>query len=235
MTATLVAADCSSPSRPSRVVEQQDPNAPNTLTNDERAAGWVLLFDGRSTAGWRGFRQAGIPDGWRVIDGALTRDAGGGDIITVGQFANFELALEWRIAEGGNSGIMYRVTEAAASPALSGPEMQVLDNARHPDGQSPLTSAGACYGLYAPSQDVTRPAGSWNQVRVVAKGSHVEHWLNGMKVVEYELGSDEWLARVQSSPYRDAPGYGRAPIGYVALQDHGDRVAFRNIKIRPVP
>ena len=193
------------------------------------------LFDGRSTASWRGFRQAGIPDGWKVIDGALTRDAGGGDIITVDQFANFELALEWRIAEGGNSGIMYRVTEAAASPALSGPEMQVLDNARHSDGQSPLTSAGACYGLYAPSHDVTRPAGSWNQARVVANGSHVEHWLNGVKVVEYQLGSDEWLARVQTSPYRDAPGYGRARIGHLALQDHADRVAFRSIKIKPVP
>ncbi|HYU79755.1 MAG TPA: DUF1080 domain-containing protein [Vicinamibacterales bacterium] len=232
---TMLAADCSSPTQPSRVVEHPDPTGPNTLTSEERAAGWVLLFDGRSTSGWRGFRQAGIPDGWKAIDGALTREAGGGDVITADQFANFELALEWQIAEGGNSGIMYRVSEAAAATFLSGPEMQVLDNARHPDGQSPLTSAGACYALYAPSRDVTRPTGSWNQVRVVASGSHIEHWLNGVKVVEYELGSDEWLARVEASPYRDAPGYGREATGHIALQDHGDRVAFRSIKIRRVP
>jgi 3-keto-disaccharide hydrolase len=233
--AAMLAAGCASPTQPSRVVETQDPSGPNTLTSAERAAGWVLLFDGRSTSGWRGFRQATIPDGWKVIDGALTREAAGGDVITAEPFGNFELALEWRIAEGGNSGIMYRVSEGAAATFLSGPEMQVLDNARHPDGQSPLTSAGACYAVYAPSRDVTRAAGEWNQARVVASGSHIEHWLNGVKVVEYELGSDDWLRRVEASPYRDAPEYGRAVTGHIALQDHGDRVAFRSIKIKRLP
>jgi hypothetical protein len=214
--------------------EPEPSSGPNTLTNAERAAGWRLLFDGSTTSGWRGFRQAGIPAGWQVVDGALTRVAGGGDVITTEQFANFELLLEWRIAGGGNSGIMFRVSEVAADAThLTGPEMQVLDNARAPD-PGPLGFAGACYGLYAPSQDVTRPAGSWNAVRLIVNGSHVEHWLNGVKIVEYELGSAGWLARRELSPYRDVPTYGREASGYIALQDHGDRVAFRSIKLRAI-
>jgi hypothetical protein len=227
--AAALFAACSNPVQP-----EDEPSGPNTLTSDERAAGWRLLFDGRTTAGWRGFRQSGVPAGWQVVDGALTRVAGGGDLITLAQFANFELALEWQIAAGGNSGIMYRVSEAADAPHLTGPEMQVLDNAGHPDGRSPLSSAGACYGLYPPSQDVTRPIGAWNEVRLIANGNHVEHWLNGVKIVEYDVGSEDWLARLQSSPYRDVPGYGRQPSGHVAVQDHGDRVAYRSIKIRPL-
>ena len=220
---------CSSPSQPSGPVE---PTGPNTLTSAERAAGWRLLFDGSSTAGWRGYRQATVPAGWQVVDGTLTRTGGGGDLITIDQFANFELKIDWMIAAGGNSGIMYRVSEAADATFLTGPEFQVLDNAGHPDGGSGLSSAGACYGLYAPSQDVTRPPGSWNEVRVVANGAHVEHWMNGVKIIEYEIGSADWLARFQASPHRDAAGYGRESRGFIAVQDHGDRVAYRNIKIR---
>ena len=222
-------ASCSSPSRPSQA---DDPVGPNTLTVAERAAGWRLLFDGRSTSGWRGFRQPAIPGGWQAVDGALTRTSGGGDVITVDQFANFELTLEWQIAPGGNSGIMFRVSESADATFHTGPEMQVLDNAGHPDGANPLTSAGACYGLYAPSADVARPAGTWNQVRLLVNGPHVEHWLNGVKIVEYEIGRADWLTRLQSSPFRDVTGYGRETSGHIALQDHGDRVAYRSIKIR---
>ena len=230
MLVTLVGhSACSTPTTPT---EAGDPAGPNTLTSAERAGGWRLLFNGSSTSGWRGYRQTGVPSGWQAVDGALTRTASGGDLITIDQFANFELAIEWMIAPSGNSGIMYRVSEAADAPYLTGPEFQVLDNAGHPDGASSLSSAGACYGLYAPSLDVTRPPGTWNETRIVAAGAHVEHWMNGVKIVEYEIGSADWVARWEASPHRDATGYGREPRGYIALQDHGDRVAYRNIKIR---
>jgi hypothetical protein len=229
---TLVAVTfmtaCSSPSRPQPA---DDPSGPNTLSAAERAAGWRLIFDGRTTAGWRGFRQPSMPAGWQVVDGALTRVSGGGDIITVDQFADFELTLEWRIAPSGNSGIMYRVSESGEATFHTGPEMQVLDNASHPDAANPLSTAGACYALYSPSSDATRPAGSWNDVRIVAIGNHVEHWLNGLRIVEYEIGSADWLMRVHASAFRDFPGYGRQPRGHIALQDHGDRVAYRSVKI----
>jgi Domain of Unknown Function (DUF1080) len=229
---TIATAVCCSNANPSRPDDVQDPGGPNTLTDAERAAGWRLLFDGRTTAGWRGFRQSGMPGGWQVVDGALTRVGGGGDVITVDEFASFELALEWQIAPAGNSGIMFRVSESAEATFHTGPEMQVLDNARHPDGANPLTSAGACYGLYAPTADVARPAGSWNEVRLLVSGSHVEHWLNGVKIVEYDLGSADWTSRLQASPFRDVPTYGREPRGHIALQDHGDRVAYRSIKLK---
>jgi 3-keto-disaccharide hydrolase len=220
---------CSSPDQPTQPSSDE---GSNTLTSAERAAGWRLLFDGRKTSGWRGFRQQNAPAGWQVVDGALTRVGSAGDLITIDQFTSFELMLEWQIAEGGNSGIMFRVSEAADATYLTGPEMQVLDNARHPDGMNPLSSAGACYGLYPPREDVTRPVGSWNQVRLVANGSRIEHWLNGVRIVEYELGSADWLARLQASPFRDVPSYGREARGHIAVQDHGDRVAYRSIKIR---
>jgi hypothetical protein len=234
--AAVLSVACSGPARPSSSTSTpKDPEGPNTLTRAERVAGWRLLFDGQSTSGWRGFRQASMPEGWKVIDGALTRDTAGGDVITTDSFSNFELALEWQIAPAGNSGIMYRVSEAAELTFLSGPEMQVIDNAQNPDGGTAVTSAGACYALYGPSRDVTRPAGSWNEVRLVASGSHIEHWLNGVKVVEYELGSADWFAKVQASMFRDVQTYGREPSGHIALQDHGDRVAYRSIKIKLLP
>jgi len=193
-----------------------------------------LLFDGTSTVGWRGFKRATLPAGWQATNGALTRTSGGGDIVTVDRFANFELMIQWQVAPGGNSGIMFRVSEDEDAPHLSGPEFQVLDNAGHPDGASPLSSAGACYGLYPPSTDASGPAGAWNDTRLLVNGAHVEHWLNGVKIVEYELGSADWLSRLANSPFRDAQAYGRVPRGHIALQDHGDRVAYRGIKIRVI-
>jgi hypothetical protein len=205
---------------------------PNALSDAERQAGWRLLFDGRTVEGWRGFRKKGIPAGWVVENGALTRIGAGGDIITVKQYRDFELALEWRISEGGNSGIMYRVTEGADATYKTGPEMQVLDDARHPDGRDRLTAAGSAYGLYPAPAGIVRPAGEWNQVRIVARGHHVEHWLNGARVVEYDLENRDWEARVAASKFRQWPAYGRAPKGHIALQDHGDRVEYRSIRIR---
>ena len=176
-----------------------------------------------------------MPAGWQAVGGALTRVAEAGDLITRDQFDDFELALEWKVAEGGNSGIMYRVTEDTGATYESGPEMQVLDDARHEDGRSRLTAAGSVYGLYPAPPGVVKPAGEWNAARIVVSGNHVAHWLNGIEVVEYELGSPDWEARVAASKFKQWPGYGRAASGHIALQDHGGRVAYRDVRIRWPP
>ena len=207
----------------------------NTLTPEERAAGWRLLFDGHSTAGWRGWQMDSMPSGWGVRDGALTRVRPAADIITREKFKNFELSLEWNVAPGGNSGIFYRASEDETAIYWTAPEMQVLDDAAHPDGQSRLTAAGADYGLYPAPAGIVKPAGQWNQARIIVNGNHVEHWLNGVKVVEYELGSPDWEARVKASKFVDHPRYGRNAEGYIGLQEHEFRVAYRNIKIRVLP
>ncbi len=212
-----------------------DVSAANILSATERAEGFRLLFDGVTTSGWRGFRRPTMPDGWRVVDGALTRAGPGGDIITVEQFRNFELRLEWRVAAGGNSGIFFRVLETSERTYYSGPEMQVLDDAGHADGRSSLTSAGANYGLHPAPRGIARPAGEWNEVRLLVNGARVEHWLNGELIVSYELGSADWEARVRQSKFAAWPEYGRAERGHIALQDHGDWVAYRTIRIRELP
>ena len=207
----------------------------NTLTPEERAAGWRLLFDGHSTVGWRGWQMDSMPSGWGVREGALTRVRPAADIITTEKFRNFELSLEWNVAPKGNSGIFYRASEDADAIYWTAPEMQVLDDAGHPDGQSRLTAAGADYGLYPSPAGVVKPAGEWNQVRILVNGNHVEQWLNGVKVVEYELGSPDWEAKVKESKFATHPRYGRNAEGYIGLQEHEYRVAFRNIKIRVLP
>ena len=207
----------------------------NTLTPAERTAGWRLLFDGKTTTGWRGWKIDTLPSGWQVVDGALTRVRRAADIITTEKFKNFELSLEWKIAPNGNSGIFYRASEDDDAIYWSAPEMQVLDDAGHPDGQSRLTAAGSDYGLHPSPAGVVQPAGQWNQVRLIVNGNHVEHWLNGVKVVEYELGSADWEARVKASKFAPHPHYGRNPEGYIGLQEHDSWVAYRNIKIRVLP
>ena len=196
---------------------------------------WLVLFDGTSTNAWRGFQMESLPAGWQIEDGALTRVASAGDIITREEFGDFELELEWKVPPNGNSGIMYRVTEADSSTYRTGPEYQVLDDAGHPDGRNRLTSAASAYGFYAAPAGIVKPAGEWNSARIVANGNRIEHWLNGVKVVEYELGSADWEAKLAASKFAEWKGYGRAPRGHIALQDHGDRVAFRNIRIRVLP
>jgi hypothetical protein len=207
----------------------------NTLAPAGQTADWKPLFDGQTTTGWRGYKADSLPSGWRAVDGALTRVGRGGDIITRDKYKNFELALEWKISEGGNSGIFYRASEDDDAIYWTAPEMQVLDDANHPDGRNRLTSAGSDYGLYAAPAGIVKPAGEWNAVRIVVNGNHVEHWLNGVKVVEYELGSPDWEAKVKGSKFAPHPHYGRNAEGYIGLQDHGDRVAYRNIKIRVLP
>jgi hypothetical protein len=206
--------------------------AQNRLTDQERADGWRLLFDGTTTDSWRGYRNAAMPPGWQVADGALTRVEAAGDIISVEQFESFELTLDWMIHEGGNSGIFFHVTEEGPAVWSTGPEFQILDDERHRDGLTPETSAGSNYALHAPVGAVVNPPGEWNSARLVVRGNHVEHWLNGKRIVSYELGNAEWEQLVAASKFRDMPGYGRAGRGHIALQDHGDFVAFRNIRIR---
>ena len=228
--ATVVVAACMSAPTP---VETQDTSL-NALTAAERQAGWTLLFDGRTIDRWRGYGTQTVPPGWVIADGALTRARPAADLASVDQFANFELSIDWKISPGGNSGIMFRVVEGADPPYYSGPEMQILDNAGHADGKAPETSAGSNYALHAPTKDMTRPVGEWNTARLLVNGTHVEHWLNGEKVVEYELGSPDWTARVARSKFSAWPTYGRATTGRLVLQDHGDVVAYRNIKIRTI-
>jgi len=199
------------------------------------ASGWTSLFDGRTTAGWRGYRMDSLPSGWQVVDGALTRVGAGGDIISTGTYANFELTLEWKISEGGNSGIFYRASEDTDAIYWNAPEMQVLDDARHPDGHSRLTAAGSDYAVYPSPAGVVKAAGEWNAVRLVVNGNHVEHWLNGVRVVEYELGSADWATRVAAGKFAPHARYGKNTSGHIGLQDHGDWVAYRNIQIRVLP
>jgi hypothetical protein len=215
---------------------------PNTLSEDEKKDGWRLLFDGRTTEGWRKYKSKTMPPSWKVENGSLlSRPRQGesrGDIVTVDQFDDFELRLEWKMTKGNNSGVIYRATEEHNDVWESGPEFQVLDNTGHMDGLNPLASAGACYAVFPPAKDVTRPLGQWNQTRIVAQGKHVEHWLNGEKLLEYDIGSTRWLAHVKTSKFFQTAyrrgNWGLAPKGHIALQDYGGAIEFRNIKIRPL-
>jgi hypothetical protein len=211
---------------------------PNTLTDKEKAEGWKLLFDGKTTAGWHGYNRKGFPEGWAVQDGALVRVSPTVDIVSDEEYGSFELQFDWKIAAKGNSGLFFHVVE---SPQLketyfTGPEFQLLDNAGHPDSRNgPDRWAGANYALHAPSQNTARGPGEWNQARLVVNNAHVDHWMNGVKVVEYELWSDDWKARGAKSKFTKWPGYGMAKMGRIALQEHGNEVAFRNIKIKVLP
>lgn len=213
-----------------------DADGGGAMAETTDADGWIVLFDGSGTEHWRGYRKDAMPESWVVTDdGALylTGEGEGGDIVTTDQYENFELELEWKISEGGNSGIMFRVSEEHDVPYRTGPEMQVLDNERHPDAkEGPDRWAGANYDMHPPSANVVHPAGEWNQVRLVVNGAHVEHWLNGQKVVDYELWSDDWKQRIAESKWIDMPEYGMEKSGYICLQDHGDPVWYRNIRIR---
>lgn len=206
----------------------------NQLTKAEQDAGWKLLFDGQSLAGWRGYQKDKPGRGWRIEDGLLIIDGRGGDLITNDQYQDFELQVDWMVASGGNSGIFFRASETEKYIFLSAPEMQILDDAKHRDGKSPLTSAGANYALHPAARGVVRPAGEWNHARLRVAGASVTHWLNGQEIVRYELGSEDWLARKAKSKFAKWQAYGVASKGHIGLQDHGDRVAFRNIKLRVI-
>lgn len=188
---------------------------------------------------WRRYKGEGIPEAWQVSeDGTLhfSGEGEGGDIITVEQYENFELELEWKISPAGNSGIMFRVSEEHDYPWRTGPEYQILDNDAHPDAKEGADRhAGANYDMHAPSVDIVNPVGEWNQARIVVDGAKVEHWLNGEMIVSYELWSDDWKAAIAESKWIDMPDYGLTKVGHICLQDHSDPVWFRNIRIRSLP
>jgi hypothetical protein len=228
---------------------------PNRLTAEEQAGGWKLLFDGKTTNGWRGMKGTPFPSQtWMIADGAIgtQEDESGGDLITEKTFNNFELSVEWKISPGGNSGIKYLVQEEWLSPhfqpdlpekqkhnqwlAAVGPEYQIYDDStmRHHAGWE-LSSTGAFYLLQSPENKHINPPGEWNLARIVVRGNHVEHWLNGAKLIEYELGTPDLLARVEKTKFRKVPGFGIKGPGHIVLQHHGSPAWFRNIKIRVLP
>jgi|TARA_B110000914_G_scaffold158092_1_gene139033 hypothetical protein len=194
---------------------------------------WTVLFDGERVKGLRGYKEEGFPNSWEIVDGTLKTIPGYGvDLISVDIYNNFELELEWKVPEGGNSGIFYFATEEGDYIWQSAPEMQVLDDKKHSDGKNTLTSAGALYAMIAPTKSVVNPVGEFNQVRIKVKDNHVEHWLNGTKVVEYEYQSDAMWDLVAKSKFNTMPLFAKASEGHIGIQgDHGE-IWYRNIRIR---
>lgn len=205
----------------------------NKLTKKEQAEGWQLLFDGETLEGWHTYLKDNA-DGWQVTNGILSTEGGKGDLLTDQEFENFELFLEWKVEPKGNSGIMYNVVEDKKyqAPYETGPEFQLIDDVNYPAQLTPDQKSGANYALDAPKVLAAKPAGEFNTTRIVVNDGKVEHWLNGQLVVAYELWTPEWKAKVAQTKFAEMPGYGKARKGRIALQDHGDAVAFRNIKIR---
>jgi hypothetical protein len=193
---------------------------------------FVKLFEGEKDKTWVGYNKDAWPEGWELNDGVLHRKSGGGDLQSIEEYGDFDLRFGWKVAPGGNSGIMYRVSREKGPAYETGPEYQILDNEKHRDGKSPLTSSGSLYALYAPSKDVAKPAGEWNKGRIVVKDNRIRHFLNGEKVVDAQLGSDEWNELVAKSKFAAWLKFGKNPKGFIVLQDHGDEVWFRNMRIK---
>ncbi len=215
----------------------------NTLTEKEKNEGWKLLFDGQTTGGWRNYNSDKIGPGWKVADGLLYLDtskkegyqsSGGGDIITNDEFENFELSLDWKIEPCGNSGVIFNVVEYPKYTEVwrTGPEMQVLDNACHPDAKIAKHRAGNLYDLIESKTVTVHAGGEWNTAKIISNKGHLELWLNDNKQVETEMFTPQWEAMIKASKFKDMPDFGKARKGHIALQDHGNRVWFRNIKIR---
>ena len=217
---------------------------PNELTKTEKKAGWKLLFDGKTFSGWRGFRKDTVSAGWVIEDGCIKMDKDkraalqtGGDIITLDEYENFELSLEWKISPGGNSGVKYLVVEEAhdTGGAVSF-EMQIIDDDKHPDASKGIDGnrkASALYDIMPMNEKKKlKPVGEFNQIRILVKGNHIEHWLNGEKVLGYERGSEALKALIAKSKFHDKPMFGTFAKGHILLQEHKDTVWFRNIKIR---
>jgi hypothetical protein len=193
---------------------------------------WHSLLDDQGSA-WRGWKSDKLPDGWRIVGDTISKDGEVEDLVTRETFGNFELELEWKIGKGGNSGIFYRGTREYEYVFWSAPEFQLLDDANAPDGRNRLSSAGAAFSLYAAPAGIVKPFDQWNKTRIVVNGAHVEHWLNGQRVLTYELGSPDWKARVQASKFSAYPNYGLASEGYIGIQgDHPGTLALRGVRIR---
>jgi 3-keto-disaccharide hydrolase len=200
--------------------------------------GWTLLFDGQTMSGWRTFKNLDN-DSWEVAEGTLHckpfEQAGKrADLITVDLYDNFELVFDWKISPQGNSGVIFRVTEDYDQPYFTGPEYQIVDDDGYPGDVKDVHFSGSDYDMYAPQKKTVKPVGEWNTSRIVAQGNHIEHWLNGSKVVAYEIGSEDWKKRKANSKWSDVEGYGLPTKGHIDLQDHSNEVWFRNIMIRPL-
>lgn len=217
--------------------------APNTLTQTEKSEGWKLLFDGKTTNGWRNFKSDKISPAWKVSGGALTLDVtmkdgkrveAGGDIVTEGEYENYELSLEWKIQACGNSGVIFNVKEGDGYNYVwkTGPEMQVLDNTCHPDAKIIKHRAGDLYDLISCKKETVKPAGGWNVAKIVSHQGRYEFWLNGEKTVEFTMHTPEWNQLVAGSKFKDMPDFGKFTSGRISLQDHGDQVWYRSIKIK---
>lgn len=210
----------------------------NALTEAEKEAGWKLLFNGQTLEGWRVYKNKTTTT-WNVVDGTLhctgsTSDKSDmrGDLISNDQYENFELEAEWKISPQGNSGILYLVTEAFDAPYLSGPEYQIIDDENFPEKLEDWQKTGANYAMNPPSKAAAKPVGEWNTTRIIVHKGHVEHWLNGEKVVDTEMWTSEWEQHKASGKWKDAKGYGASKKGHICLQDHGSEVWFRNVKIK---
>jgi len=217
----------------------------NTLTAAEKSAGWLLLFDGASTKGWHGYNGQKTP-AWSIEDCALHSAGTEGnygsdlraDLVTDKAYTNFELSLEWKASKGGNSGVMYGVVEDPKYKAawMTGPEYQFIDDVGFPQKLEDWQKAGANYAMHVASdQKQLKPVGEWNSTRIVVNGKHVEHWLNGKKVLEFERWNDAWNKLRDSGKWKDAPDYGKTATGPIVLQDHGSAFWFRNVKLKPLP
>lgn len=214
----------------------------NELTEAEVAEGWQLLFDGESLDNWKAYNAEGTGS-WLVEDGLLAASGTGSDsdgyIITKKQYENFDLKFDWKIAEGGNSGVLYHVIESERypTPYLTGPEYQLVDDEGFPSELEEWQKTGADYAMYVPDSDIKNlnPAGEWNSSRIVFDNGHVEHWLNGEKILEFEAWTDGWFELKNSGKWENAPDYGLSSVGHISLQDHGSRIWFRNMKIRELP
>jgi Domain of Unknown Function (DUF1080) len=217
----------------------------NRLIRAEKTAGWRLIFDGKTFNGWRGFHSDKVPAGWAIEDGCIKKvpaqgelGQAGGDLITVDQFDNFEFSIEWKLAKGANSGIKYLVSESLPPTGKSGVsfEYQVLDDINHPDAKAGIAgnrTAGSLYDLIPASKTKKlKPIGAFNRTRIVVKGNHIEHWLNGVKVLEFERGGEKLKQHIAESKFKNTKGFGETAKGHILLQDHGDAVWYRNIKIR---
>ena len=206
-----------------------------SATTDGKLSKFVEPLANKDLEQFRGYVSEEIGPGWTIEGKHLVYDgSGGGDIMTKETYSDFELQVDWQIQEGGNSGIMFRVTTGDDAPYMSGPEFQILDDETHADGKSELTSAGALYGLYPATGKKARAAGTWNKSRIIVEGNKITHYLNGTKVVEAEIGSEDWNKRLAESKFKDWEKFAKASSGHICFQDHGDPVRFRNIRIKPL-
>lgn len=216
---------------------------PNILTAKEQKEGWILLFDGKTMNGWHDYNGTTLTEPWHVVDGCIQAKGAGSDgsgyLVTYKEYENFELSWDWKLSKGGNSGMLYHVVERPQFkvPYVTGPEYQLIDEPNFPEKLQEWQKLGADYAMHVPNFSLMKinPAGKWNNSKIVFDNGHVEHWLNGVKILEFEAWTDDWFARKNSGKWLNAPEYGLAKSGLICLQDHGYPASFRNIKLKELP